>query len=89
MKKRHERPCKCESCNNLRAKIVRWEPEFARALLGKIIPFVEGYEAICQHLAQGEEDKAWELSRNLAKNSKLLKKEVLSLFPRKRTKRPY
>ena len=51
-------------------------------LMDKLPPFLDGYEAICQAIAQEDIDHAWYLARQFEKTSRPLKREVRAVQKR-------
>lgn len=61
-----------------RSRFVR--PPREEVALNKLPPFLDGYEALCGHIARGDIDAAWDLAFQLARSARPLKREVLELY---------
>jgi hypothetical protein len=48
-------------------------------VVNKLPPFIDGYEAIAQAIAQVDIDHAWHLCRNMSRSAKALKPELVNL----------
>lgn len=48
-------------------------------LLAKLPPLLDGYEAICQAIASGDVDHAWDLSRQLYKSAQPVKRQAVAV----------
>ena len=55
-------------------------PPRVERVLDILPPYLDGYEAICGHLARGDTDSAFELSKHLAKSARILKIELLEIY---------
>ena len=54
-------------------------PEPQCGLIHKLPPFLDGYEAICQALAQGDTDHAWHVARHFYKTAQPLKAQAVAI----------
>ena len=55
-------------------------PPRVERVLDILPPYLDGYEAICGHLARGDTDSAFELAHHLTKSARLLRRELLEIF---------
>ena len=61
----------------------------ADKLLRELPPFLDGYEAICQAIAQDDIDHAWYLARQYQKTAKPIRAEALALMMQRQQFREY
>ena len=52
----------------------------AERMLNELPPFLDGYEAICQAIALGDIDHAWDLARQFHKSAQPIKAEALRIY---------
>tara|TARA_R100001443_G_scaffold45255_1_gene58249 strand:+ start:592 stop:831 length:240 start_codon:yes stop_codon:yes gene_type:complete len=55
-------------------------PPRVERVLDILPPYLDGYEAICGHLARGDIDEAFDVAHNFAKNARPLKRRVIKIF---------